>query len=44
MENLCVTNSFGESKSYNQNGQLQEICNYVNGIDDKIIMKTLKII
>jgi antitoxin component YwqK of YwqJK toxin-antitoxin module len=32
-KNLSLTNSFGEYKSYNYNGRLNKLCNY---IDDKI--------
>ena len=29
-KNLSSTNSFGEFKSYHYNGQLLNICNYIN--------------
>ena len=30
-KNLSLTNSFGEYKSYRENGQLWEICSYIDG-------------
>ena len=31
-KNLSLTNSFGEYKRYYENGQLAEICNYIDGV------------
>jgi antitoxin component YwqK of YwqJK toxin-antitoxin module len=32
-KNLSLTNSFGEYKSYEPNGELWNKCNYINGIE-----------
>jgi antitoxin component YwqK of YwqJK toxin-antitoxin module len=41
-KNLSLTNSFGEYKSYNKNGELCEIGNYIN--DKKVNILQISIV